>query len=81
MKALSINSSARKDGSMTARITQVTSKAILTLPNSLWVVSDIAFTKASPELRITFAVTESDIPNPSMMIKIILNILRRNKNE
>ena len=56
--------------SKTASITQVTSKAILTLPNSLLVVSEIALTKASPELRITFAVTERDIPNPSMMIPI-----------
>ena len=62
--------SKKMNESKTASITQVTSKAILTLPNSLLVVSEIALTKASPELRITFAVTESDIPNPSMMIPI-----------
>ncbi len=57
-----IEKSKKINDNTTARITQITSKAILTLPNSLWIVSDIAFTKASPELRITFAVTEREIP-------------------
>lgn len=51
-----------------AKITQLTSNAILTLPKFLFVVSEIAFTKASPEFIMTLAITESDTPKLNITI-------------
>ena len=51
--------------------TQKTSNAIFTFPNSLCAVSATAFTNASPEFIITFAITASAIPKPSITTPII----------
>ncbi len=59
------------------RITQKISKAIFIFPNSLWAVSEIAFTKASPEFIMTFAITERDIPKPRMMTPMSTMARRR----
>ena len=48
------------------------SNAILTFPKFLLKVSEIAFTNASPEFKTTFALTESEIPNPRTMIPTII---------
>ena len=53
---------------ISASATQLTSKAIYTLPKFLFLVSAIALTKASPECIITFAETDSDTPKPSITI-------------
>ena len=44
--------------------TQQTSKPIFIFPNFLREMSATALTNASPELIITFAITESDTPKP-----------------
>lgn len=58
------------------RVTQKISNAILTFPNSLFIVSEIAFTKASPEFIITFAITAREIPKPRIIIPTITIIMR-----
>lgn len=44
--------------------TQKISRAIFTLPKPLFIVSARAFTNASPEFIMTFAITESEMPKP-----------------
>ena len=44
--------------------THDTSKAIFTFENSLCITSESAFTNASPEFKITFAITPRVIPKP-----------------
>lgn len=56
-------------------ITHVISNAIFTLPNSWAVVSEIAFTNASPAFMITFAITANEIPKPRMVIPISTRII------
>ena len=55
----------------TAKDTHKMSKIIFIFPKSFFEASEITLTNASPEFRITFAVTESDIPNPRTIILII----------
>ena len=50
------------------RSTQSMSKPIFILPKFLFALSDIAFTKASPEFIITLAMTDKAIPNPRIKI-------------
>ena len=50
------------------KITHKISKPILIFPKFFLVVSDTAFTKASPEFMITLAITEREIPKPRMII-------------
>ena len=52
-------------------ITQKISNTIFTFPNFLWNISEIAFTNASPEFIITFAIIESEIPKPRITIPAI----------
>ena len=49
---------------------QATSKILVILEKLIWVVSETAFTKASPELRITLAMTESETPKPRIVTPI-----------
>ena len=55
---------------ITDTITQVTSNAILIFPKFFPVISVIAFTKASHEFMITFAITDKEIPKPRMAMPI-----------
>ena len=61
---------------MMDRTTHSTSKAIFILPKFLWIVSEIAFTKASPAFKMTFAITDREIPKPRMPIPIKTNVSR-----
>ena len=54
--------------STTANTPQPMSKATLIKPKSLFIVSETAFTKASPEFIITLAITERAIPKPSTIV-------------
>lgn len=58
------------------RITQSISKPILIFPKFLFVFSETAFTKASPEFMITFAITDKEMPNPKMIIPNNTKIMR-----
>ena len=50
--------------------TQATSKMIFILEKLIWVVSETAFTKASPELRMTLAMEEvGDTPSSPCLVK------------
>ena len=51
-----------------AIITHDTSKIVFIAPKSFFIVSAIAFTNASPEFKITFAITDNAIPNPRIKI-------------
>ena len=53
----------RISDSTTATVTNEMSVATLTLPKAKPVRSDTAYTKASPELSTTFAMTVSSIPS------------------
>lgn len=54
--------------------TQTTSKMIFILEKLIWVVSETAFTKASPELRMTFAMEEvGDTPSSPCLVKATPN--------
>lgn len=64
-----VNSKNRSDKT-TAKTTQLISNPILTFPKSLCIVSETAFTKASPEFIITLAITEREIPNPSTIVPV-----------
>ena len=52
-------------------MTHKTSNAIFTFPNFFFAASETAFTKASPEFIMTFAMTEREIPKPRIIIPII----------
>ena len=54
--------------STTENATQDTSKAIFTFENSLCITSESAFTNASPEFKITSAITPSVMPKPRIMM-------------
>ena len=53
-----------------AKMTHDTSKPIFTLPNSCPVVSEIAFTNASPEFIITLPITDNATPKPRITTPI-----------
>ena len=56
--------------SITESATQKISKAIFTLPKFFFAVSATAFTKASPEFIITFAITAREMPKPKIATPI-----------
>ena len=59
---------------MTEIITHTISVILLTLPKLAPVVSDIAFTKASPEFIIASAIIAKEIPKANIKIPINNNI-------
>lgn len=62
----------KKSDSMIEKSTQLISKPILVLPKLLLILSESAFTNASPEFIITFAITASAIPKPRTITPITI---------